>query len=99
MFSYGLLLLIHSSEKIYIHQLCADIWCYLEDLPSAMADRDGSWDSVKGICTIGMFCDDADKFTSVFILNIFLSIFKHLAFCDFDEQKVCSIPAGNFAEW
>ena len=28
-------------RKTYIHHLCADIGCHLEDLPSMMADRDG----------------------------------------------------------
>ena len=26
--------------RIYLHQLCADTWCTLEDLPGAMDDRE-----------------------------------------------------------
>ena len=35
--------------KTYIHQLCEDTDCHLEDLPHAMADRDGWRERVKGI--------------------------------------------------
>ena len=32
--------------KTYLHQLCADTGCSLEDLPGAMDDRDGWWEIV-----------------------------------------------------
>ena len=35
--------------KTYIHQLCEDTDCHLEDLPHAMADRDGWRERVNGI--------------------------------------------------
>ena len=35
--------------RTYIHQLCADTGCSLEDLPGVMGDRDGCWERVKEI--------------------------------------------------
>ena len=39
--------------KMYVHQLCPDIGYRLVDLPGAMADWDGWWERLKGICTVG----------------------------------------------
>ena len=36
--------------KSYIHQLCADTECHLEDLPRVMADRDGWQNSQQNLC-------------------------------------------------
>ena len=38
---------IGQPAKIYIHQLCADTGCYLDDLPGVMADWDGWWERVS----------------------------------------------------
>ena len=35
--------------RTYIHQLCVDTGCGLEDLPGAMDDRDGWWERVREI--------------------------------------------------
>ena len=38
------------ANKNYIHQLCMDTGCSLEDLPKMMAHRHGWWKIVKEIC-------------------------------------------------
>ena len=40
--------------KTYIQQLCVDTGCRLQDLPKAMANRDGWRERFKGICTVDM---------------------------------------------
>ena len=40
--------------KTYIYHFCADSGCHLEDLQRSIADRDGWWERVKGICAVDM---------------------------------------------
>ena len=42
-------------RKTYIHQLCADTGCSLEDLSGTMDNRDGWLERVKGIHAISTF--------------------------------------------
>ena len=61
MFSYGLL---HMGTPVLATQLCADTGCSQEDLPRAMADRDGWLE------------DDIKTFTFFnFLFEYFLPIF------------------------
>ena len=46
--------------KTYIHQLCEDTRCLLEDLPRAMADEDG-WRKRVSRQSIQPFCHDHDE--------------------------------------
>ena len=41
---------VYKPAKTYIHQLCANIGCHFERLPSVIADRDRWWEGVKGVC-------------------------------------------------
>ena len=56
MFFYGPLNIdspvLADQQKIYIHQLCADTGCSLEDLLGVIDDRDGWQERVKGLHAI-----------------------------------------------
>ena len=39
--------------RTYIHQLCVDMGCNLEDLPTAIDNRTGWWERVRDICADG----------------------------------------------
>ena len=47
--------------KSYIHQLCTDTVCCIEDLRRVMANRDRLWEKVKEICADGTFDDENDN--------------------------------------
>ena len=46
--------------KIYIHQLCAETGCWLEDMPGVITYRDEWWEREKGIHVLTHTDDDYD---------------------------------------
>ena len=64
--------------KIYIHQFCMGTRYRLEDLPRAMADRDGCRESQKNPCSwhaLMMILCKFDIIVSVFIRNVYSNLF------------------------
>ena len=50
-FSYGNTS-VDQPAKSYIHEFYVDTGCYQADLPGMVANRDGWWESVKGIWAV-----------------------------------------------
>ena len=71
---------IHTSfglpAKTYIHQICADTGCRLEDLPSALTDKNDERESKESVLTV---CDDddgdeAELFSSLILVVLVYSV-------------------------
>ena len=64
--------------RTYIHLVCADTGCRLEDLPGAMDDRDRRWKRVRNIfvssatCWWWWFLLNTDKLSLPYINKVFL---------------------------
>ena len=50
--SYKWMCTVGRSGKAYIHQLCADTGCSLDDLPGVMDNRDRWQEKVRELCAI-----------------------------------------------
>ena len=61
MFSYGLLHMdtpVLANQQIYIHQLCVDTECNLEDLQGTINDRDGWLERESVNSVLSVWLDD-----------------------------------------
>ena len=93
--------------KTYIELLWVDTGCSLENLPRIMANRDGRWERIKGVCAVGMLwwwciqlqctclCMKQYFPRTKVLLSLILSQDKHLPQNSFKKSQMRVIKSNN----